>query len=75
MLTPLRDPVWPHTKQSMLVNSLFHRYWVPPVVLAEVVEDGEEIWRVVDGKQRLTSIQNFFAGIVRKQSTLHEDLR
>lgn len=55
----------------MLVNSLFHHYWVPPIVLAEVMEDGEEILRVVDGKQRLTSVQNFFAGIVRKQSIVH----
>ena len=50
----------------MLIDSLFHNFWVPPVVLAEVIEDGAVVKRVVDGKQRLTAVQNFLAGIVRK---------
>ena len=57
----------------MLIDSLFHNYWVPPVVLAEVIEDGAKVKRVVDGKQRLTSIQNFFAGIVRG-SIVHDTI-
>lgn len=49
-----------------LIDSLFRHFYVPPVLLAEVEEeDGSKVQRVVDGKQRLTSIQNFLDGMVR----------
>ncbi|TFY75589.1 hypothetical protein EWM64_g8422 [Hericium alpestre] len=49
-----------------LVDSLFHNYYVPPVVFAVAEdEDGHETRVCVDGKQRLTSITAFLNGQVR----------
>ncbi|KAG6829607.1 hypothetical protein H0H92_004076 [Tricholoma furcatifolium] len=60
-----RDVVWPESKQIFLIHSLFHNYYVPPIVFAvhPADDDPEEEVRVcVDGKQRLTSIQKFCDG-------------
>jgi len=49
-----------------IVHSLFHNYYVPPVIFASTRDDsGEEVKVCVDGKQRLTSIQKFMDGHVR----------
>ncbi|KAH7913136.1 hypothetical protein BJ138DRAFT_1059555 [Hygrophoropsis aurantiaca] len=59
-----RDVVWPESKQIGLIDSIFRNFFVPPVVFAVQMEDGEEIRVCVDGKQRLTSIQKFFDGLI-----------
>lgn len=65
-LTRLPDVVWPEAKQSKLLDSIYRNYYVPPIVFDVYKdEDGEEVMRCVDGKQRLTSIQKFFDGQVR----------
>ncbi|KAI9442357.1 hypothetical protein H4582DRAFT_1927934 [Lactarius indigo] len=52
-----RDVVWPTGKQMEIVDSLFHNFYVPPVIFAVMRdEEGEEVRVCVDGKQRLTSI-------------------
>lgn len=59
------DIVWTENKQMKLVDSLYHNYYVPPIVFAIVEdEEGEDVRRCVDGKQRLTSIQKFIDGQV-----------
>ncbi|KAG6890539.1 hypothetical protein C0992_000799 [Termitomyces sp. T32_za158] len=61
----LHDVVWTETKQTFLIHSLFHNYYVPPIVFAvHPAEDdpNEEVRVCVDGKQRLTSIQKFCDG-------------
>ena len=59
------DVVWSDAKQMKLVDSLYHNYYVPPIVLAVMLdEEGIEVRRCVDGKQRLTSIQKFIDGQV-----------
>ncbi|KAJ7129581.1 hypothetical protein C8R44DRAFT_872833 [Mycena epipterygia] len=58
-----RDIVWPAQKQSLLIDSLFRNFWIPPVVFAVTMDDDGIPTRVcVDGKQRLTSIQRFLDG-------------
>ncbi|KAH9971647.1 hypothetical protein BJV74DRAFT_865669 [Russula compacta] len=59
-----RAVVWSSTKQMAIIDSLFHNYYIPPVVFAIVNDpiDGVETRLCVDGKQRLTSIQKFFDG-------------
>ncbi|KAJ3537046.1 hypothetical protein NM688_g6746 [Phlebia brevispora] len=57
-----REVVWPEVKQSRLIDSIYRNYYVPPVVFAQVIDDGAPVLRCVDGKQRLTSIQRFFDG-------------
>ena len=59
--------VWSASKQMAIIDSLFHNYYIPPVVFAISKDpiDGYETRLCVDGKQRLTSIQKFFDGHVR----------
>ncbi|KAH9954900.1 hypothetical protein BC827DRAFT_920238 [Russula dissimulans] len=59
-----RAVVWSSAKQMAIIDSLFHNYYVPPVVFAIAKDpvDGVETRLCVDGKQRLTSIQKFFDG-------------
>ncbi|KAI0291383.1 hypothetical protein B0F90DRAFT_1777103 [Multifurca ochricompacta] len=59
-----RAVVWSSSKQMAIIDSLFHNYYVPPVVFAITKDpiDGVETRLCVDGKQRLTSIQKFFDG-------------
>ncbi|KAG6857101.1 hypothetical protein H0H87_009662 [Tephrocybe sp. NHM501043] len=60
-----RDVVWPDSKQIGLIHSIFHNYYIPPIVFAvHIAEDdsNETVCVCVDGKQRLTSIQKFCDG-------------
>ncbi|EIW83162.1 hypothetical protein CONPUDRAFT_121609 [Coniophora puteana RWD-64-598 SS2] len=60
-----RDVVWPESKQIGLIDSIFRNFYVPPVIFAVQRDDeGEEVRICVDGKQRLTSIQKFFDGLI-----------
>jgi hypothetical protein len=60
-----QDVVWPTGKQMEIIDSLFHNFYVPPVIFAVMQdEDGEEVRVCVDGKQRLTSIVKFLDGHV-----------
>jgi hypothetical protein len=65
--SPSAAVVWSSAKQVAIIDSLFHNYYVPPVVFAICKDpvDGYETRLCVDGKQRLTSIQKFFDGQVR----------
>ncbi|KAF9485282.1 hypothetical protein BDN70DRAFT_871293 [Pholiota conissans] len=65
-----RDVVWPEHKQIGLIDSLFRNYFIPPVIFAvQPNEDGDEVRICVDGKQRLTSIQKFFDGLIPHRNT------
>lgn len=58
------EVVWPEIKQIHLIDSIFRNFYIPPIIFAVQVDDGEEVRVCVDGKQRLTSIQKFFDGQV-----------
>jgi len=52
----------------LIIDSLFHNFYIPPIVFAVVEdEEGHEIRICLDGKQRLTSIVRFLIGSVRFQ--------
>ncbi|KIY50762.1 hypothetical protein FISHEDRAFT_10842, partial [Fistulina hepatica ATCC 64428] len=60
-----RDVVWPESKQINLIDSLFRNYFIPPVIfVVKAEEDGTESRVCIDGKQRLTSIHRFMAGLI-----------
>ena len=50
---------WSETKQSQLIESFLMNVPVPPLYLNE---DGYGKYSVIDGKQRLSAIHNFFKG-------------
>ncbi|TFK59576.1 hypothetical protein BDN72DRAFT_905719 [Pluteus cervinus] len=60
-----RDVVWNHDKQSNLIDSLFHNFYVPSLLFCRI-QDAEGFVRFIciDGKQRLTSIVNFIDGVI-----------
>ncbi|KAK0459976.1 uncharacterized protein EV420DRAFT_1534249 [Desarmillaria tabescens] len=65
-----RDVVWPDAKQTQLIDSLIHNYYIPPLIFAvSISSEGEEKRTCIDGKQRLSSIQRFMDGhIMHKDS-------
>ncbi len=64
------DVVWPTGKQMEIIDSLFHNFYVPPVIFAVMRdEEGEEVRVCVDGKQRLTSMVKFLDGHVCFQNS------
>ncbi|KAI0051183.1 hypothetical protein FA95DRAFT_1554754 [Auriscalpium vulgare] len=63
-----RDVVWSKAKQMEMIHSIYHNFYVPPVIFAVTVDDdGEETRVCVDGKQRLTSILLFIDGQIPYQ--------
>ncbi len=57
-----RKAVWSTSKQQALLDSLFRRYYVPKLVLREVRLGPKAVLQeVVDGQQRITTVQRFFA--------------
>jgi hypothetical protein len=61
-----REVVWTAERMIHLVDSLFNNFYVPPLIFKVVTgtQDGKRrAWRTcIDGKQRLTTIQQFFDG-------------
>lgn len=56
-----RKSVWDTQKKKELIDSFIRQLYVPPVVLRQVVLDGNNLrLEVVDGQQRITAIQEFF---------------
>jgi hypothetical protein len=66
-----RKNVWSTRKQQSLLDSLFRRYYIPRLVLREVRISPTEVLReVVDGQQRITTAQRFFASDLRLPDSL-----
>ncbi|MFA5856902.1 MAG: DUF262 domain-containing protein [Candidatus Pacearchaeota archaeon] len=52
-----RDLVWNKEKQQKLIDSILRGWHIPPIHLVNI--EGNDIFEVLDGKQRLYSIFNF----------------
>src|SRR5581483_3312123 len=50
-----REKVWPYTKKRCLIDTMFHKLPIPPLI---VLRKEHRYW-VADGQQRLTSILEF----------------
>ena len=56
-----RKAVWNKKKKQALMDSLFRRYYIPKLVIREVRKDENvTINEIVDGQQRITTVQEFF---------------
>ena len=53
-----RDEVWSISKQQKLIDSILRGWHIPPVHIVNV--EGQDTFEVLDGKQRLLSIYNFY---------------
>lgn len=57
-----RKAVWSRKKKQALMDSLFRRYYIPRLVIREVrLSDDRTVNEIVDGQQRITTVQDFFA--------------
>lgn len=66
-----RKNVWSIKKQQSLLDSLFRNYYIPRLVLREVRLNGSDVLReVVDGQQRITTVQNFFEDELKLPTSL-----
>ena len=56
-----RKAVWSKKKKQALMDSLFRRYYIPKLVIREVRKDESgTVSEIVDGQQRITTVQDFF---------------
>jgi 5-methylcytosine-specific restriction endonuclease McrA len=56
-----RKSVWSKKKKQSLLDSLFRRYYIPKLVIREVrLSDSQTVNEIIDGQQRITSVQEFF---------------
>ena len=66
-----RKVVWERQKQQALMDSLFRRYYIPSIVLREVnIDETQSKWEVVDGQQRINTVQAFFRDDLALPETL-----
>ena len=56
-----RKAVWSRAKKQSLMDSLFRRYYIPKLVIREVrLTDDRTINEIIDGQQRINTVQEFF---------------
>lgn len=56
-----RKVVWNRKKKQALMDSLFRRYYIPKLVIREVrLDENTTVFEIVDGQQRITTVQDFF---------------
>lgn len=56
-----RKAVWNKKKKQALMDSLFRRYYIPKLVIREVRKnESGTVSEIVDGQQRITTVQDFF---------------
>lgn len=56
-----RKAVWTRKKKQSLMDSLFRRYYIPKLVIREVrLSDEQAVNEIIDGQQRITTVQDFF---------------
>jgi hypothetical protein len=56
-----RKVVWSKAKKQSLMDSLFRRYYIPKLVVREVrLSDDRTVNEIIDGQQRITTVQDFF---------------
>ena len=68
-----RKTVWGPKKKRDLLDSLFRRYYIPNIVIREVrLNDEQTVREVIDGQQRITTIQEFLEDEIRLPNSLND---
>ncbi|HRN51597.1 MAG TPA: DUF262 domain-containing protein [Anaerolineales bacterium] len=68
-----RKNVWSRKKQQDLLDSLFRRFYVPRIVVREVrLGTDETISEVIDGQQRIVTVQNFLGDLLSLPDSLSD---
>lgn len=68
-----RKTVWPLYKKQSLMDSLFRRYYIPKLVIREVrLDDDRTVNEIIDGQQRITTVQSFFKNDFKLPTSLKD---
>lgn len=68
-----RKTVWNRSRKQGLLDSLFRGYYIPNLVMREVrLGEDSTKWEVVDGQQRIATVQAFFADEIDLPDTLKD---
>ncbi len=68
-----RKAVWSRSKKQSLMDSLFRRYYIPKLVIREVrLSDESTVNEIIDGQQRITTVQDFFDNIYALPKSLED---
>jgi len=68
-----RMTVWTTKRQQQLLDSLIRRFYIPRIVLREVRLDEHTVKKeVIDGQQRINTIQKFYADEIRLPKSLSD---
>lgn len=68
-----REYVWPKTVASKLIDSVLLNLPIPNIFLYKLYKDGEEIYYVIDGFQRIQTLKYFKDGIWNPNSNIKDD--
>jgi hypothetical protein len=61
-----RKNVWTDPMKEALIESIFRRFYIPDIVLREVITPSRVAkYEVVDGQQRIIAVQSFFRGEIK----------
>ena len=73
-----RKAVWSKGKKQSLMDSLFRGYYIPKLVVREVrLSDEKTVYEIIDGQQRITTVQGYFANqypLPKSLADVHKDL-
>lgn len=73
-----RKTVWNRQRQQDLLDSLFRRYYIPRIVIRLVrLSDSKTMREVIDGQQRITTVQAFLnneLSLPKSLEDIHPDL-
>lgn len=68
-----RKNVWSRKKQQDLLDSMFRRFYVPRLVIREVrLSQAQTVHEVIDGQQRITTVQRFLADELTLPQSLND---
>lgn len=68
-----RKNVWSKKKKQALLDSLFRRYYIPNIVIREVrLGKNQTVSEIIDGQQRISTIQNFIGNNIRLPKSLND---
>jgi hypothetical protein len=67
-----RAEVWKHEHRAMLLDSILHRRYVPPIITHEVVDNGRVHRDILDGGNRISAVRRILEG---GEFELNEDNR
>ena len=57
-----RAEVWKHEHRAMLLESILHRRYIPPIITHEVVDNGRVHRDILDGGNRISAMRRILEG-------------